>query len=99
MARQDLFFKDKFKFLRDTYSNVDNFSRQIREYIDSKIPNRYKSISNIFNLQLDVTKDISTLHLLRQENAENELNIFTAQNESNIRGLAQLTGHQPVLPI
>lgn len=99
MARQDLFFKDKFKFLRDTYSSVDNFSRQIREYIDGKIPNRYKSISNIFNLQLDVTRDISTLHLLRQENAENELNIFTAQNESNIRGLAQLTGHQPVLPI
>lgn len=99
MARQDLFFKDKFKFLRDTYSNVDTFSRNIREYIDSKIPNRYKSISNIFNLQIDVTKDISTLHLLRQENAENELNIFTAQNESNIRGLAQMTGHNPVLPI
>lgn len=99
MARQDLYFKDKFKFLRDTYTNVGTFSRSIREYIDKNIPNRFKSISNIFNLQLDVTQDISTLHLLRQETAENELNIFTAQNESNIRGLSQLTGHNPVLPI
>lgn len=99
MARQDLYFKDKFKFLRETYTDIGTFSRSIREYIDGKIPERFRSISNIFNLTIDVVQDISTLHLLRQENAENELNIFTAQNESNIRGLSQLSGHSPVLPI
>lgn len=99
MAKQDLYFKDKFKFLRDTYTNIGTFSRGIREYIDGKIPDRYRSIANIFNLTIDVTQDISTLHLLRQENAENELNIFTAQNEGNIRGLSQLSGHNPTLPI
>ena len=67
MARQDLYFKDKFKFLKDTYTNIGTFSRNIREYIDGKIPDRFRSISNIFNLTIDVTKDISTLHLLRQE--------------------------------
>lgn len=99
MAKQDLYFKDKFKFLRDTYTNIGTFSRGVREYIDGQIPDRFRSISNIFNLTIDVTQDISTLHLLRQENAENELNIFTAQNEGNIRGLSQLSGHNPVLPI
>ncbi len=99
MARVNLFFKDKFKILKNAYTNIDSVASDIRTFIDSKIPNRFKSISNIFNLTIDVVQDISTLHLLNQETAENELNIFTAQNDGNIRGIAQLTGHQPVLPI
>lgn len=99
MARTDLYFKDKFKFLKDTYTTINAYSRNIREYIDRNIPRRFRSIANIFNLTIDVAEDISTLHLLRQENAENEMNIFTAQNEGNIRGLAQMSGHNPTLPI
>lgn len=99
MSKTNLYFKDKFKFLTDTYTHVNIFSKNIRDYIDSNIPNRIKSISNIFNLTIDVVQDISTLHLLRQEDAENELNVFTAQHEGNLRGMAQLSGHNPVLPI
>ncbi|BAV39363.1 baseplate wedge [Tenacibaculum phage pT24] len=99
MPKVNLYFKDKFKFLKDAYTNIDSISASIREYIDKNIPNRFKSIANLFNLTIDVTKDVSTLHLLNQETAENELNIFTAQNEGNIRGIAQMTGHNPVLPI
>ncbi len=99
MAKTDLYFKDKFKFLRDTYTNIGAYSRNIREYIDRTIPARFRSVANIFNLTIDVVQDISTLHLLRQENAENEMNIFTAQNEGNLRGMAQMSGHNPVLPI
>lgn len=99
MARTDLYFKDKFKFLRDTYTSVNTFSRNIREYLDKNLPSRFRSVANIFNLTVDVAQDISTLHLLRQENAENEMNVFTAQNEGNLRGMAQMSGHNPVLPI
>lgn len=99
MPNTSLFYRDKFKFLTDSYTNIQNYARNIREYVDRAIPDRFKSAANIFNLTIDVTQDVSTLHLLWAEDQENELNVFTAQHEGNLRGIAQMSGHQPALPI
>lgn len=99
MPTSSLFYRDKFKFLTNAYTNTQEFGRNIRDYVDKSIPARFKSISNIFNITVDVVQDISTLHMLHHEDLTNELNVFTAQHNGNLRGMAQLSGHQPVLPM
>ena len=99
MSTVNLYFKDKMKFLRDAYTSAGVLSRNVREYIDQQLPERFRSSANIFNLAIDVVDDLSTVHLLHYEDAVNESNIYTAQHDGNIRGLSQLSGHTPVLPI
>lgn len=92
-------FTDRFKFLTVAAANIDSLRKQVNNMLNSMLPSRILSKTNIFEIVMNVSQDISNLNMYYIENSLNENNILVAQSESSVRGLAELSGHKAVRPI
>lgn len=92
-------FKDNFKFLTTEGGKIQTLKSQVVSTLNRLLPERVLSKANIFNISLDVVQDISSMLMYYIEDSLNESNILTAQHDSSIRGLADLTGHKATRPI
>lgn len=86
-------FRDTFKILDLAKTNVNNLASQVNRALNSALPNRVLSRSNIFNMSISVARDLATMVILQLEDNLVEQNILVAQKETSVRGLSTLAGH------
>lgn len=86
-------FRDTFKIFDSVRTNVNNLSSQISKALNSSLPNRILSRANIFNISINVARDLTTMAILQMEDNLIEQNILVAQKETSVRGLSTLAGH------
>lgn len=96
MANQ---FIDKFKYLKTEDAKIRNLRTRVTQILNQLLPSRILSKANIFNLTLDLSQDYANMMMVYIENSLVESNILTAQNESSVRGLATMPGHNATRPI
>lgn len=95
MLKKNNRFKDSLKFLSLSAANVNQLRLEITRFLSTRLPERILSKSNIFNIILEIVTDINNLLYFYVEDSLGESNILTAEYETSIRGLAELTGHKP----
>lgn len=86
--------RDTFKILDLAKTNVNNLAIQVNKALNSALPSRILSRANIFNILINVSRDLSTMALLQMEDNLVEQNILVAQKETSVRGLSTLAGHK-----
>lgn len=92
-------FIDKFKWLKTEDAKINNLRTRVTQVLNRLLPARILSKYNIFNLTLDLSQDFTNMMMVYTENSLIESNLLTAQNESSVRGLAEVTGHKATRPI
>lgn len=96
---EEKYFKDKLKFLSKGFQTGNNIKSETQDYLNTILPDRVKSKTNLFNTILNVIQDYTNVIFGNVSNAIRNSNIRTATQPMAIKGLAQLSGYNSVSPI